>query len=86
MTVKELKRKLNGFPATSDRGYALRRPSPPPLLYCTHLSLYRVLLAGNKNIKDTDKFGALGLKGKKGDTVKYSFTFELPGDAYPLLS
>jgi len=33
--------------------------------------------SGTKNIKDTDKLGALGLKGKKGDTIKYTFTFEL---------
>jgi hypothetical protein len=32
----------------------------------------------SKNIKDTDKLGALGVKGKKGDTVKYQFQFELP--------
>jgi len=34
---------------------------------------------GTKNIKDTDKWGALGIKGKKGDTVKFSVTFELGG-------
>jgi len=30
-----------------------------------------------KNIKDTDKWGVLGVKGKKGDTVKFNVTFEL---------
>jgi len=32
---------------------------------------------GSKNIKDADKLGALGVKGKKGDTVKYNFSFEI---------
>jgi len=36
---------------------------------------------GTKNIKDTDKWGALGIKGKKGDTVKFNVTFELGGGA-----
>jgi len=34
---------------------------------------------GTKSIKDTDKWGVLGIKGKKGDTVKFSVTFELGG-------
>jgi len=40
-----------------------------------------VLQLGNtsKNIKDTDKWGVLGVKGKKGDTVKFNVTFELAG-------
>jgi len=33
--------------------------------------------SGSKNVKDSDKFGALGVKGKKGDTLKFNFTFEL---------
>jgi len=33
--------------------------------------------ASTKNIKDLDKMGPLGIKGKKGDTVKFQFTFEL---------
>jgi len=35
--------------------------------------------SGTKNIKDTDKWGALGVKGKKGDTLKFNLTFELGG-------
>jgi hypothetical protein len=40
-----------------------------------------VLTTGNttKNIKDTDKWNALGVKGKKGDTLKYNIIFELGG-------
>jgi len=34
---------------------------------------------GAKNIRDTDKWGALGIKGKKGDTVKFNVIFELGG-------
>jgi len=40
-----------------------------------------ILQTGNttKNIKDTDKWGVLGVKGKKGDTLKFNITFELGG-------
>jgi len=62
MTVKELKRKLNGFPSTSDRGTL-------------------TIGTATKNIKDTDKWGALGVKGKRGDTLKFNLTFELPGSS-----
>jgi hypothetical protein len=58
VTVKEFKRKLNGFPPTSDRGVL-------------------TLATGNKNLKDTDKLAALGVKGKRGDTLKYQLAFEL---------
>jgi hypothetical protein len=34
---------------------------------------------GSKNIRDTDKWGVLGIKGKKGDTVKFNVVFELGG-------
>jgi len=33
--------------------------------------------ASSKNIKDSDKMGPLGIKGKKGDRVSFQFTFEL---------
>jgi len=36
-----------------------------------------IAASGTKNVKDQDKMGALGIKGKKGDTVKFSFTFEI---------
>jgi len=34
---------------------------------------------GSKTIKDTDKWGAIGIKGKKGDTLKFNVVFELAG-------
>jgi len=37
----------------------------------------RGTFGGSKTIKDLDKMGALGVKGKKGDTLKFAFTFEL---------
>jgi len=36
-----------------------------------------VAASGTKTIKDLDKMGALGVKGKKGDTLKFTFNFEL---------
>jgi len=60
VTVKELKRKFNGLPPTSDRGVLNA-------------------VSGAKNIKDTDKWAALGVKGKRGETLKFSVTFELAG-------
>jgi len=60
VTVKELKRKFNGFPPTSDRGVLNA-------------------VSGPKTIKDTDKFAALGVKGKRGETLKFNVTFELAG-------
>jgi len=34
-------------------------------------------VSGSKNIKDTDKLAAQGVKGKKGDTLKFSLVWEL---------
>jgi hypothetical protein len=41
------------------------------------------LQTGNtsKNIRDNEKWGALGVKGKRGETLKWSGTFELGGGA-----
>jgi len=39
----------------------------------------RGVLGGSKNIKDIDKWGALGVKGKRGETLKWDVTFELGG-------
>lgn len=36
-----------------------------------------VAASGSKNVKDQDKMGALGVKGKKGDTLKFTFHSEL---------
>jgi len=33
--------------------------------------------SGTKTIKDTDKLAAQGVKGKRGETLKYNLTFEL---------